>query len=51
LIRGISWDGLDDFGDQLAKGVYVYRIKVKNTLLADNQPYTESDYEKLVILK
>jgi hypothetical protein len=26
----ISWDGLDEFGDQLAKGVYVYILKVKS---------------------
>lgn len=28
--EGIHWDGRDDFGDQLGKGVYVYRITVKN---------------------
>lgn len=27
---GIAWDGRDDFGDQLAKGVYVYRVTIKN---------------------
>lgn len=27
--EGIPWDGKDDFGDQLAKGVYVYRIKIR----------------------
>lgn len=27
---GIFWDGCDDFGDKLAKGIYLYRIKVKN---------------------
>ena len=36
----------DDFGDQLAKGVYVYRLKVKNL---DGQ--TAEKTEKLVILK
>ena len=43
---GIAWDGRDEFGDQLAKGVYVYRIKVKS-------PDGSSDekLEKLVILK
>ena len=43
---GIHWDGRDDFGDQLAKGVYVYRLKVKNI---DGQ--TAEKTEKLVILK
>jgi flagellar hook assembly protein FlgD len=28
--EGIAWDGRDDFGDQLAKGVYVYRVTVRN---------------------
>lgn len=27
--EGISWDGTDDFGDRLARGVYVYRLKVR----------------------
>ncbi len=44
--EGISWDGKDEFGDQLAKGVYVYRLKVKNT---DGQ--TAEKTEKLVILR
>lgn len=26
--KGIAWDGRDDFGDQLAKGVYIYRVTV-----------------------
>jgi hypothetical protein len=44
--EGIEWDGKDDFGDQLAKGVYVYRLKMKNM---DGQ--TAEKTEKLVILK
>ncbi len=41
----IDWDGLDDFGDKIGRGVYVYRIKViaSNGSVADH-------YEKLVIL-
>lgn len=27
--EGIPWDGKDDFGDPLGKGVYVYRVKVR----------------------
>lgn len=27
--EGIQWDGKDDFGDELARGVYVYRLKVR----------------------
>ena len=42
----ITWDGLDDFGDRIGRGVYVYRLKVT---AADG---TWADkYEKLVVLK
>ncbi len=44
--EGISWDGLDDFGDQLAKGVYVYHLKVRTP---DGE--TAQKTEKLVILR
>ncbi|MDP5101838.1 MAG: type IX secretion system sortase PorU, partial [Nonlabens sp.] len=30
--REITWDGRDDFGQRLGKGVYVYKITVKSTL-------------------
>ena len=43
--RAISWDGLDDYGDKLAKGTYLYRIRVKNQ---DGQ--TAEVIEKLVKL-
>ena len=43
--NAISWNGLDDFGDKLAKGTYLYRIRVKNQ---DGQ--TAETIEKLVIL-
>ena len=46
LSREIVWDGRDDFGDRIGKGVYVYKITVKSTLT--NQR-TEK-FEKLVIL-
>jgi len=51
LVRDIAWDGKDDYGDQLSKGVYVYRVKVRNVDNPDNQAAISSDYEKLVILK
>lgn len=44
--NGIHWDGRDDFGDQLAKGVYVYTLTVKNS--AGNKVQKT---EKLVLLK
>lgn len=41
----IEWNGRDDFGDKIGKGVYVYRVKVKTT-----EGSTAEKYEKLVIL-
>lgn len=46
LSRNITWDGRDDFGDRIGKGVYVYKITVKSTL---TNKKTEK-FEKLVIL-
>jgi hypothetical protein len=45
LSREISWDGRDNFGHKLAKGVYVYKLTVK-TLTGK----TTTKVEKLVIL-
>jgi hypothetical protein len=42
----IEWDGLDDFGDPIAKGVYIYKLKIKN---ADGSSAEKT--EKLVILR
>jgi hypothetical protein len=44
--QGIKWDGRDDFGDQLGKGVYIYHLKVKNP---DGELAEKT--EKLVLLK
>lgn len=41
----IEWDGHDDYGDKIGKGVYIYRLKVKTSSGA-----TAEKYEKLVIL-
>ncbi|MDN3724769.1 type IX secretion system sortase PorU [Aequorivita sp. SDUM287046] len=46
LCREITWDGRDDFGDRIGKGVYVYKITVRSALT--NQRVEK--YEKLVIL-
>ncbi len=48
---GIQWDGRDDFGDPLAKGVYLYKVKVRSVNTGDTVLEGESDFEKLVILK
>ena len=44
-VANMNWDGKDDFGDKLARGVYVYRMKVK---AADG--VISDKYQKLVIL-
>ena len=46
LSREITWDGKDDFGDKIGKGVYIYKLTVKSVL---SNSKTEK-YEKLVIL-
>ena len=46
LSRDIVWNGRDDFGEKIGKGVYVYKITVKSTL---TNKQTEK-FEKLVIL-
>ncbi len=43
--EGIDWDGRDDFGDKLARGVYVYRLSITTS---DNKKAEK--IEKLVIL-
>lgn len=42
---GIDWDGKDDFGDKLARGVYIYRVSV-----TDGGNKKAEKIEKLVIL-
>lgn len=42
----IYWDGKDDFGDNIGRGTYVYRIRVRT----DSGESIEK-YEKLVILR
>ena len=46
LSRDIVWDGRDDFGDKIGKGVYIYKLKVHSNL--SNK--TVEKIEKLVIL-
>lgn len=41
----IPWDGLDDYGDKIGKGVYMYKLRVRNS-----QNQTAEVIEKLVIL-
>jgi len=46
LSRDITWDGRDDFGNRIGKGVYVYKLVVRSTLTNKKA----EKYEKLVIL-
>lgn len=46
LSREISWDGKDDFGDRIGKGVYIYKLTVKSNLTNKKS----EKIEKLVIL-
>lgn len=43
---GVEWDGRDDFGDPIGRGVYVYRLKIR-----DEFGSVADKYEKLVLLK
>mgnify|MGYP000147036568 CR=1 FL=1 len=44
--RDLTWDGTDDFGSKIGKGVYVYKLKVRST----NTGMQSEKIEKLVIL-
>lgn len=46
----IEWDGLDDFGDKIGKGVYIYKVNVKGVDTAICKG-SAAAVEKLVILK
>ena len=47
LVRSIIWNGLDDFGNKIGKGVYIYKLKVKSK----ESNLVSEKYEKLVILQ
>lgn len=42
----LHWDGLDDFGDRIGRGVYIYRLRVRSS---DGE--SVQDTQKLVILR
>ena len=43
--EAISWDGLDDYGSPIGRGVYIYRVKVRT-----KSGKIVEKYEKLLIL-
>ena len=45
LSAPIEWNGRDEYGDKLGKGVYIYKVKVRNSVGT-----TVEKFEKLVIL-
>ncbi len=45
-VDDIAWDGLDDFGDPIGKGVYVYKVSVR-----DANGNSAHKFEKLVVLR
>ncbi len=47
LSREISWNGLDDFGNKIGKGVYVYKLFVRSQITNAKA----EKFEKLVILQ
>lgn len=49
-VTGITWNGLDDFGNNIGRGVYLYKVSV-GMMGTDGQLTSESAFEKLVILK
>lgn len=42
----IEWDGLDDYGDKIGRGVYVYKVEIRNAL-----GQKAEQFEKLVVLR
>ncbi len=46
-VRSIQWDGLDDFGDRIGRGTYIYKLQIRTS--KDKKPV--SQYQKLVIIR
>lgn len=50
LIRDIRWDGQDEYGQRLANGVYLYKVRISQQGLDGARKTIESDFQKMVIL-
>src|SRR5690606_13461575 len=49
LIRGIYWDGRDQWQQKLANGVYIYKIKIVEQS-GNKTTHLDSDFQKLLLL-
>ena len=49
LVRGIYWDGRDQWQQKLANGVYIYKIKVIEQS-GNKTTHLDSDFQKLLLL-
>lgn len=49
-ITDIDWDGLDEFGERIGRGVYIYKVQIQ-ALGTTNKSKQASEFQKLVILK
>ena len=49
-ISSVTWDGTDDYGDRIGRGVYVYKVSVAS-IEEQEVKAAESKFEKLVILR
>jgi hypothetical protein len=45
-VDNVRWDGLDDYGDKIGRGVYVYKVHVR-----DAEGNTANQFQKLVVLR
>ncbi len=45
-VSELHWDGLDEYGDKIGKGVYIYKVSVK-----DSKGDKAFKYQKLVLLR
>lgn len=45
-VHDLDWDGLDEYGDKIGKGVYIYKVSVK-----DSSGEKAYKYQKLVLLR
>lgn len=44
-VNNINWDGKDEYGEKLGKGVYLYKLSIKGT-----GGFSDSKLQKLILL-